>query len=244
MAGGCGEPGPEHDDVDPRAGRAARGDLPGTRGVAAWSPPEVDPRPRGRRRSRQRVVHPPRGGDPGGPCPAGPAGMAAPGRDEPGRESGASEHRRVARAARACWIVMSRRRPRMRSSGGNATRPSARRWRRWVARTGRSWSWPRAATVPRRSPGSSASRARRREPGCAGRGAGSGLDSRSPASGCDPAAASPRWRRRATDVGGAGAPIIAGSWMPLAARRSSRGRRSSTGSLRPLRGPPPARRGR
>ena len=36
-----------------------------------------------------------------GRVPAGSAGVAAPGRDEPGREPGASEHRRVARAARS-----------------------------------------------------------------------------------------------------------------------------------------------
>ena len=106
---------------------------------------------------------------------------------------------------------------------------SARRWRRWVARTGRSWSWPRAATVPRRSPGSSASRARRREPGCAGRGAGSGLDSRSPASGCDPAT-SPRWRRRGTTSAAPGRLSSAGRGCP-----SRPGVHRADGGARPAR---------
>ena len=44
--------------------------------------------------------------------------------------------------------MRSRDRPRTRSSGGNATRPSARRWRRSAARTGRSWSWLRSGYRP------------------------------------------------------------------------------------------------
>ena len=210
---------------------------------AAWSPAEVDTRPGGRRRSRQRVIHPPRGGDPGGPRPLDPPAWL----HRVAMNLVVSRARRNTVASRALPGLLDRdvaRSPedevvgRERDDG----RPRGAGDAGWPGPDDRGHG---RARLP--------SRGDRRDHRQVGPG-----DANPAVPGAEPAPVSTRGRRRRVvtrvgvatvaaprqRVGAAGAPIIAGSWMPLAARRSSRGRRSSTGSLRPLRGPPPARRGR